>query len=94
MSVSVTAGPKRGWKSATMGGMNINAPIRWKPSSNTSSKAMSAWNFIGKKTQKMMLAVSETPVKSTVLPVVSNIRRMATSNPCPAHISSTMRDST
>jgi len=39
-------------------------------------------------------AVSETPVNSTVLPVVSNMRRMATSKPSPATSSSTMRDST
>ena len=55
---------------------------------------MSAWNFMGKNTQKMMLAVSDTPVKSTVFPVVSNMRRMATSKPSPAHSSSTMREST
>ena len=63
----------------------MSAPIRWNPSSSTSSSAMSAWNFIGKNTQKMMLAVSDTPVKSTVLPVVSNMRRMATSKPVARH---------
>src|SRR2546428_13147241 len=83
---------KRGLKRETIGGMNMSAPIKWKPSSSTSRSAMSAWNFMGKNTQKMMLAVSETPVKSTVFPVVSNMRRMATSKPSPAHSSSTMRE--
>src|SRR5207247_1239915 len=76
---------KRGLKRETIGGMNMSAPIRWKPSSSTSRSAMSAWNFMGKNTQKMMLAVSEPPVKSTVFPVVSNMRRMATQKPSPEH---------
>src|SRR5439155_3377467 len=57
---------KRGLKRETIGGMNMSAPIRWKPSSSTSRSAMSAWNLMGKNTQKKKLAVSETPVKSTV----------------------------
>jgi hypothetical protein len=85
---------KRGRKSATMGGMKMSAPARWNASSRTSSNAMSAWNFMGKNTQKMMLAVSDTPVNSTVLPVVWKVRWIAASKPSPTDNSSTMREST
>ena len=40
------------------------------------------------------LAVSDMPVKSTVLPVVWKVRRIALSKPSPMLISSTMRERT
>src|SRR5437867_10891845 len=80
---------KRGLKRETIGGMNMSAPIRWKPSSSTSRSAISTWNFMGKNTQKKMHAVRVMPEKSNVNTVVKNMRRKATTKPSHAHSSDT-----
>ncbi len=68
---------KRGFSSDTMPGMNASAPTTWKNSRMVSRIAISDWNFMGKKIQKITLTVSVVPVNMIARPVVISASSMA-----------------